>query len=207
MKRLTTLILATVMSLTSFPATSQSGTTDAIREAVSRQMQTYPRSTLRDLYKNFFQDNFGPGHLLADPAAAERYLRSELTDTTRSRCPLYEPTGYRSNYYRVELRVIAENKISFDRFFDAFTRSMADVAPVDIEMWKNQWKVIIGVIDSMNLKLPGYETDRAEIDSLLKRGDYVVHHSKIFESTYNPHYRIIAAPIFLKELSPKIDRQ
>lgn len=27
----------------------------AVREAVERQMQTYPRSTLKDLYKNFFQ--------------------------------------------------------------------------------------------------------------------------------------------------------
>ena len=31
----------------------------AVRDAVSRQMQTYPKSTLKDLYKNFFQDKLG----------------------------------------------------------------------------------------------------------------------------------------------------
>ena len=49
----------------------------AVREAVTRQMAAYPQSTLKDLYKNFFQDRFGPGHIIADTAAGS-YLRWEL---------------------------------------------------------------------------------------------------------------------------------
>ena len=41
----------------------------AVRTAVERQMQFYPKSTLKDLYKNFFQDKFGPGHIISDTTA------------------------------------------------------------------------------------------------------------------------------------------
>ena len=37
-----------------------------IRAAVENQLKAYPKSTLQDLYKNFFQDYFGPGHIVSD---------------------------------------------------------------------------------------------------------------------------------------------
>ena len=40
-------------------ATEKKDFEKAVREAVSRQMQNYPKSTLKDLYKNFFQDKLG----------------------------------------------------------------------------------------------------------------------------------------------------
>ena len=49
-----------------------------IKEAVCRQLEAYPQSSLRDLYKNFFQDRFGPGHIVSDTASAGKYLREEL---------------------------------------------------------------------------------------------------------------------------------
>lgn len=199
------LINAAMMLLFSFALAAQATQTDSIREAVARQLRDYPQSTLRDIYKNFFQDNFGPGHLLADRDAAERYLRSELADTTVSRCRLYEPTGYRSNYYRVDLRVIKENRVTFGQYFDAFCRSMAEVTPVDVEKWKKEWQTIIAVIDSMNAGLENYAEDKAEIARLLDRGDYVMHHSRRFESAYSPHYRIISAAVFDRELRLLID--
>ena len=31
-----------------------------IKKSVERQLNDYPKSTLQDLYKSFFQDRFGP---------------------------------------------------------------------------------------------------------------------------------------------------
>ena len=56
----------------------------------------------------------------------------------------------------------------------------------------------------MELTLPDYESDRKEIDDRLDRGEYVGHHSKIFEDNYSPHYRIISKAIFEEELQPLI---
>lgn len=49
-----------------------------VEVAVRRQMERYPESRLIDYYKNFFQDKFGPGHMVSDTASAGAYLRREL---------------------------------------------------------------------------------------------------------------------------------
>ena len=50
---------------------------DRFRAAGIALLDRYPLSTLADLYKSFFQDEFGPGHLLADEAGALSYLDRE----------------------------------------------------------------------------------------------------------------------------------
>lgn len=174
----------------------------AVRAAVSCQMQTYPKSTLKDLYKNFFQDKFGPGHIIGDTAAAGNYLRRELASYTECSGDIAEPTGWEGNFLRVNLLVIKTGQIPYNTFFDAFVRSVNGIQPVTVAEWKKEWFQIEAIIRSMKLTLPGYEADRKEIEERLDRGEYVGHHSKVFEDTYSPHYRIISREIFEKELKP-----
>ena len=173
-----------------------------VRAAVSRQMQTYPKSTLKDLYKNFFQDKFGPGHIIGDTAAAGNYLRRELASYTECSGDIAEPTGWEGNFLRVNLSVIKTGQIPYNTFFDAFVRSVNGIQPVTVAEWKKEWLQIEAIIRSIELALPGYEADRKEIEERLDRGEYVGHHSKVFEETYSPHYRIVSKDIFEKELKP-----
>ena len=174
----------------------------AVRTAVERQMQFYPKSTLKDLYKNFFQDKFGPGHIIGDTAAAGNYLRRELASYTECSGDIAEPTGWEGNFLRVNLSVIKTGQIPYNTFFDAFVRSVNGIQPVTVAEWKKEWFQIEAIIRSMKLTLPGYEADRKEIEERLDRGEYVGHHSKVFEETYSPHYRIVSREIFEKELKP-----
>ena len=174
----------------------------AVRAAVSRQMQTYPKSTLKDLYKNFFQDKFGPGHIIGDTATAGNYLRRELASYTECSGDIAEPTGWEGNFLRVNLSVIKTGQIPYNTFFDAFVRSVNGIQPVTVAEWKKEWLQIEAIIRSIELALPGYEADRKEIEERLDRGEYVGHHSKVFEETYSPHYRIVSKDIFEKELKP-----
>lgn len=201
MIRLNGLIILCILLLTGNQIHGQE--TD-IRQAVAEQMRKYPKSTLRDLYKNFFQDNFGPGHLVNDTVAAGNYLRQELAESDSFPGDYYEQTGYKGNFYRVNLSVIAEGIIAYDVYFDAFIRSVQSIRPMPVEEWKTEWARIESVIDSLNLPLENYEADRREIHSLLDAGKYVMHHSAIFEQTYSPHYRIVGRDIFLRELLPHI---
>lgn len=173
-----------------------------IRDAVNRQMTTYPHSTLRDLYKNFFQDRFGPGHIIADTSSADRYLRYELSTAERFDGADYEPTGYDGRFVRVNLRVIDDGRVPYDTFFNAFVRSVNGIEPTPIEEWEREWAMIDSVILTMGLKLEDVEADRAEIRALIEGGNYVMHHSKQFESHYEPHYRIIERGIFEREILP-----
>ena len=182
-------------------------TRERIVRSVERQLERYPHSTLRDLYKNYFQDRFGPGHIIADEQAADRYLRYELESSASFEGEDYEPTGYEERFQRVNLGVIADGRVPYETYLSAFVRSVNGIEPITIEQWREEWAVIDEVIAQMRLDLPNYEADRAEIWALIEGGEYVMHHSELFEQHYEPHYRIIETEIFRREILPLIERK
>lgn len=200
------LLLFVLMFFMSFTVYSQQGSEEKIKKAVEHQMQAYPRSTLRDLYKNFFQDRFGPGHIISDTASAAAYLRKELALREQFEGAYYEPTGYLGNFYRVNLSLIKEEVVDYQVYFDAFVRSVNDIKPMSVEEWEKEWILISGVISEMNLDLENYTRDSTEIAGLLQQGKYVMHHSQAFNDVYDLHYRIIEEKLFEKELLPLIEQ-
>lgn len=206
MTRFATYLTALALLVVATACTGDS-TRERIRQSVERQMERYPHSTLRDLYKNYFQDRFGPGHIIADEKAADNYLRYELENAATMEGDDYEPTGYEERFMRVNLSVIADGRVPYDKYLSAFVRSVNGIEPITVEQWREEWKVIDEVINEMNLNLPNYEADRAEIWALLERGEYVMHHSKLFEQHYDPHYRIIEREIFQREILPLIEQK
>lgn len=204
-KMLLSLLLVALL----LPAKAQVPNEEAVRSAVERQLACFPQSTLQDIYKSFFQDRFGPGHIVADTEKAIAYLRSELDVTGDSCVLLYEPTGCCGNYYRVSLAVIERpgrsGKVPFGLFADAFLRSVREVQPADVVAWRAEWGQIERIIAAMGLALPGYDADAAAIAALLDEGHYAVHHSRLYNEHYAPHYRIIAKDIFEAEILPLLE--
>ena len=202
LKRCIAAAAAAVALLACSDGTSQ--TEAAIRTAVERQLADYPHSTLRDLYKNFFQDRFGPGHIVADTAAAGRYLRAELAAADSLPGADFEPTGYEGRYVRVNLSVIRDGRIDYDRYFDAFVRSVNQIEPPTAEAWRREWRQIDGVIRSMGITLENAAEDRRQIEEALEQGHFAIHHSRLFNEHYTPHYRIIEREIFEREILPAL---
>ncbi len=200
-KMLLSLLLVALL----LPAKAQVPNEEAVRSAVERQLACFPRSTLQDIYKSFFQDRFGPGHIVADTEKAVAYLRSELDVTGDSCVLLYEPTGCCGNYYRVSLAVIASGKVPFNTFLSAFLRSVRPVQPCEVDAWALEWEQIESVIDAMELDLPNYDADATAIKEMLSTGHYAVHHSRLYNQHYAPHYRIIAKELFEKEILPLLE--
>ncbi len=176
-----------------------------VRSAVERMMANYPHSTLQDIYKSFFQDNFGPGHAVPDSVQAAAWLRGELAKVERLDVPFYEPTGCNGNYYRVSLAAIASGKVQFDDFLSAFLRSVRAVLPSEVDAWSREWEMIEGIVAAMGLSLPNYDADAVAIKEMLVAGHYAVHHSRLYNERYAPHYRIIAKDIFEKEILPLLE--
>ena len=206
MRFFTRYILLAVAAMTIFACNKVNPTHEKIRQSVERQLELYPESTLRDLYKNFFQDRFGPGHIIADNTAADRYLRYELNTAEGFEGLDYEPTGYEGRFYRVNLGVIADGRVPYDKYFDAFVRSVNGITPISIDEWSKEWHEIDSVIVSMGLQLEDFSADRAEIKALIEGGDYVMHHSQRFNDHYQPHYRIIERTIFENEILPLLNK-
>ena len=196
-----------ILSLSMWVISCQHDSTDrAIIEAVEKQMKMYPESALRDLYKNFFQDYFGPGHIIANTDAANNYLRQELSSVTEFEGDDYEYTGYRGKMVRVNLKVIADGRVPYDKYLDAFLRSVNGITPPSIEEWKAEWAKIDSVIMTMDIVLDNAEKDRQGITQLLNENKFVMHHSRQFNEHYAPHYRIIERTIFEEEILPLIGK-
>lgn len=183
-------------------------------KAITRQLQDYPESRVQDIYKSFCQDNLGPEHLIPDPDYARNYLRTELAtfredlDSLRYEAPerMYYPVGDQGNYVRVDLSVVLDGLVSEEALLDAFVWSANEGNRVPEEQWVAKWNEIARIIRKDFGDIPGAEEDLQRLDSLMKEGNLIMHHSMAFGAAYHPHYRIIARDIFESELKPLIDR-
>ena len=178
-----------------------------IQGFVTKQMQTYPKSRLLDIYKSCFQDYMGAEHLVSDRQRVKAYLDEELQTTSLDDLMpwYYEPCGVNGQYVRVSIRAIKENLITEDMLLDAFIRSANSDKRPTVESWRDRWYKIVGTIDQMELNLPNYQQDRTFIDSILSVGKYAISHSSEYREAYRPHYRIVEKSIFENEIKPLIE--
>jgi hypothetical protein len=163
-----------------------------IRQAVEAQIERYPESTLQDIYKSFFQDEFGPGHLLGDSTAAREYLQRELSAMKSKGNYKPEPCGTGENFYRLPMDLVKDGIIPEEVYFEGFMKSSKDFKTPDIESWKKKWVEILEEIEAMDLQIPNLEQDKRAIAASLEQGEAVFHHSDGYGSHYDPHYRIFS---------------
>lgn len=189
-----------------FPPTfgQKKALTDSIKDALNYQIENYPISQYRDVYKNFMQDFFGPGHLLNDTSASGKYLRSELAEFEVMEGPDYEPTGYQGNFYRVNLRLIQDGIIPYNVFFDTFVNSVLGITPPDNKIWMNIWNQIDQVIKDMDIHFENEKADRQALAEQFAKNNFIAHHSKAFDENVNFHYRIISKDNFNNIILPLI---
>lgn len=184
----------------------------AITKAVETQVKTYPASTLKDLYKSFFQDAFGPGHLMSNSADAEKrmrdYLESEckVAKTEGNLCPDYELTGSHGRFYRVNLSVINDGRVPVDVFMAAFMKSASQFSLPKQEDWKAEWNTILSIIGKMGIHFKNQAEDAEAIQKLLDEGKYASRHSMEYNEAYHPHYRLIEKSIFESDILPLLKK-
>ena len=166
-------------------------TDESVRQAVESQIKIYPASTLQDIYKSFFQDEFGPGHLTPDSASAAGYLDYELSEMTSDGNYMIVPCGEGKNFCRVPLGLVKDSIIPKEVFLKAFLESAKGFKIPDIDDWTKKWSQILEVIESMNLHLNHFPADKEFIAGMLKCGETTIHHSQEYSDAYDPHYRIM----------------
>lgn len=193
------LILALACSFSLF---GQSIDTAAVRLAIERQLATYPESTLQDIYKSFYQEHFGPGHIISDTASARRYLMRELSEMGETASPYFEPTGSQGDYVRVYLSAVADSLITAEQLLDAFVRSANSRQEPTIN-WLEQWEAIVSIIQANKIELEGFETDLPLLTEAA-RNNQSVHHSRRYNEAYHPHYRIVERSIFERDWKPAL---
>ena len=182
----------------SFSLFGQSIDTVGVRSAIKRQLVTYPESTLQDIYKSFYQEHFGPGHIISDTASARHYLMRELSEMGKTQSPYFEPTGCQGDYVRVYLSAIADSLITAEQLLDAFVRS-ANLWQEPTVSWMEKWEAIVSIIQANKFELEGFETDLPLLTEAAQNNQ-AVHHSRRYNEAYHPHYRIVERGLFERAL-------
>ena len=185
MKKIIPILL---LLIAAFTVKCQRNDTAKIRQAVVNQLNTYPESTLQDIYKYFYQEHFGPEHLISDTAAARIYLLQELA-LADSNSAYYEPIGINGDYVRVHLNAVTDGIITADELLNALITS-ANEHRIPSTDWESKWKTIVSVIQAENIEIEGLE-DKPLLDEAARHGQ-AVHHSRAYNEAYHPHYRIVS---------------
>ena len=116
----------------------------------------------------------------------------------------YVPVGDKNNFVRVDLSVILDSLITTETLLDAFVRSANEGNMTSEDEWKAKWAAVEKVLRKDFQSIPDLNMDLAAIDSAVADGHLILHHSKVFEKTYHPHYRIVAKDILEKVLEHDI---
>lgn len=176
-----------------------------LQGALERQMDLYPEARLQDIYKSYYQDHFGPGHLITDTAMVRQYLFSELAKNDVSYPIYYEPTGCEGRFVRVFLSAVADSLISAEELLDAFMRSANEFQEPQTE-WVTEWAEIVRTIRENEIYVEGFEEDEPALTEAAKNNQ-AIHHSRAYNDAYFPHYRIVRRDIFEKEILPKLEKR
>lgn len=189
MNRKISLVLMMILSISLFAATKE--------EMLDYLVNNYPKAGITDIYKSFYQDNFGPGHLLGDSIAAKKYFMAELSDTCEWGGPVYEITGEGKNFVRLNMDLVRKGIIPSDAYFSAFQNSLGRVGNPKDEFWISEWMEIDSIICAKGYKFENEIKDRSLIREKIETREFPIHHSENFNKNYNFHYRIISLPEFL----------
>lgn len=175
------------------PLQSQTLDTAAIRTAVERQLRDYPQSTWQDIYKSFYQNRFGTGHMISDSVVTERYLYKEMeamaTESIAGPMRYWEPVGADTQHVRIYLQAVGDGKVTPQQLNSAFFRSaqVQRTLPFD---WATEWSVILRVIVDNHLSVTDGDLDRIRL-SEMSRTNTAAHHSRRYNAAYHPHYRVV----------------
>jgi len=156
--------------------------------------------SVQDAYKLLHQECFGPGHLLADTAAAHRLLLEEfaVVDTTVGDEPLVERISTTGLVVRVNLRPFKRLGLSPDSLLSVLIRSSMQVTP-DTARFMREWTELLSLVRYGIL--PPLSGDLKMWEDRVQRGDLaVVHHSPEYVQAYRPAYRVVLREEFFKTL-------
>lgn len=204
MRRIYTIIYSIILLLySSCTLQDKNNLEQPIKDILSR----YPKATLQDIYKSFFQDYFGVAHMLSSRENVQKYIEYELDNATVFDSILYEPCGRNGNFVRVNLLTIKKGYIDSETLTDAFIKSREASCDSVTQEWLDEWQQILIATKAVAPDLKNFAEDSTAIAHILAEGKYMIHHSKQYNENYHPHYRIIHCDIFRNIILPLLPNE
>jgi hypothetical protein len=172
--------------------TGQSDFEMAVFGVLEAQLELYPLLSLRDVYKSFFQDAFGPGHLLCDQEKARADYKEELGAMRSRGRRTVEPCGMGVHFCRVPLDLVLDGILEEKRYFSSFLAGASEFSVIDLGVWKEKWCHILEALQLRRESICNFSVDSEYILKALEIGMCAMSHSGLYRELYDPHYRIFS---------------
>lgn len=170
---------------------------ETLEQVLRRHAKKYPMMQPTDAVKLIYQNVFGGGHLIRDPASCRIALQREYENTPQEHyAPLLESIG--NGLVRVMLNAIDCNDYSIQQLVDDFIRS-SEVHIGNMNGFLIKLDVLRKVTDSGVFNFTSEELE-AYLEEYKEAGYPMVSHSEQYRQAYNPAYRIVLERILSKEI-------
>lgn len=171
-----------------------------LREVLSAHARRYPAMTPRDAVKLIYQNEFGGGHLIADPAACLARLRAEYAAAPRDpSAPLAEDIG--NGMVRIHLGGLDPREYPLEELARDFIRSAA-LHRGNTDAFREKLDVLRGLAEEGALPFSAGELEQY-LEPYLAAGCPPVSHSEAYRAAYHPAYRVVlraaCLPLLVRE--------
>ncbi|MBI9031817.1 hypothetical protein JEZ13_07455 [bacterium] len=152
---------------------------------IEQELSHFPKATMTDIYKLFYQNCCGSGHFISDLTYVKDNIKAEITTINPNafNYPDYD-ISYIFQIKRISLYSIMVGKYDLNFIADKFWELSLTPLKLTSDQWIKEWKEISRLIK----EIKPYIFD----DLVSKDFDQAssLHHSDIYRINYNPHYRI-----------------
>jgi hypothetical protein len=161
------------------------------RNAVLTEVKNYPKLEIQDVYKLVYQAAMGNEHMMVDTEAVKKYLEEELSSLEASSDePLLEYLTSDSTIARLNLRPFKARKGNPEILIALMIKTSVSITP-STEFLRFLWQDIEAL--AVEKRIPFNKVDLHSYFKGMEQQNFpAVHHSKIFDETYHPAYRIVS---------------
>ena len=174
-----------------------------LEQILRHHARKYPQMQPTDAEKLIYQNVFGGGHLIRDPAACRCALRHEYEDTPQvPHVPLLEDIG--NGMVRVMLSAIEDSGYSIEQLGYDFVRSAREHTGS-----MNGFLLKLDILRKVTASGAfGFSSEDLEkyLDDYQRAGYPMVSHSEQYRQVYKPAYRIVQLRILPEELTLGLKR-
>lgn len=171
---------------------------ETLEQILRIHAKQYPLMQPTDAVKLIYQNVFGGGHLIRDPAACRYALRHEYENTRQNPCmPLIEYIG--NGMARVMLGALDASGYDVEQLCDDFIRSSQEHTGS-----RNGFLLKLDILRKVTAAgVFGFRSDELEayLAEYKQAGYPMVSHSPQYREAYRPAYRIVQLRILPEELT------
>ncbi len=178
---------------------------ERIRALIIKEAKIHEKAQLIDYYKLFYQSIFGANHIVSDRVSIGLQIEKEINFPFMNSSDPIMDISLEKKIYRFPLHFIVDGKISVSVIADSFYNTVLRSGKAGFSGWEKLWEKIKEEINRLGISDNFDDKTTEEFNTGLKKGEEILHHSRIYHENYNPHYRIIDETGMEKILSKNSD--